>query len=281
MRRYGKSSAGLRSAFEVKVTKMHGARNDFVIIDRRNDGRADLVRFAKLACDRRAGIGADGVIAIESSSVADARMRTINADGSEAEMCGNGVRCAARWLDEAGEGARVTFETEAGLISTEIVSRGAEYAVRVAMGRPVISNDILRQAQDDNGEWFVDLGNPHVVLVRSSVEGVDLEAIAEELQKDSQFPDGTNVHVVALQDRRTIRVAHWERGVGLTMACGTGAVASAAVAIASGRASSPIEVFVPGGRLVVEWDGTGNAYLTGPAVRVFDTEVDFDDELAP
>jgi diaminopimelate epimerase len=286
---------------------MHGARNDFVIVDRRSDGPADLVRFAKWACDRRAGIGADGIIAIESSSVADARMRTINADGSEAEMCGNGVRCAARWLDEAGEGAGVTFETQAGLISTEIVSRGAEYAVRVAMGRPIITSDILRQAQDDTGSpnslvparsaalserseskgqddnaaWFVDLGNPHVVLVRSSVEGVDLERIAEEYQADSRFPDGTNVHVVAVEGQRAIRVAHWERGVGLTMACGTGAVACASVAIASGTATSPLEVFVPGGRLVVEWDGTGNAYLTGPAVRVFDTEVDLDDDLAP
>jgi diaminopimelate epimerase len=273
----------------MKVTKMHGARNDFVIVDRRSDGRAGLVRFAKWACDRRAGIGADGVIAIESSSIADARMRTINADGSEAEMCGNGVRCAARWLDEAGEGAHVTFETEAGLISTEIVSRGAEYAVRVAMGHPRIMplpSLVLRQArddkgQDDNGGWFVDLGNPHVVLVRSSVEGVDLEAIAQELQKDSRFPDGTNVHVVASEGRRTIRVAHWERGVGLTMACGTGAVACASVAIASRTATSPIEVFVPGGRLVVEWDGAGNAYLIGPAVRVFDTEVELDDERAP
>ncbi len=307
---------------------MHGARNDFVIVDRRGDGRADLVRFARWACDRRAGIGADGVIAIESSNVADARMRTINADGTEAEMCGNGIRCAARWLDEAGEGAGVTFETEAGLISTEIVSRGAEYAVRVAMGHPIISSLILRQdpddagrpnslvrarsavlserseskgqddkGQDDNGSpnslatarsaalsavegWFVDLGNPHVVLVRSSVESVDLERIAEDFQKNSRFPDGTNVHVVALEDRRTVRVAHWERGVGLTMACGTGAVACAAVAIASGTVTSPVEVFVPGGRLVVEWDGIGDAYLTGPAVRVFDTEVDLGDERA-
>ena len=270
---------------------MHGARNDFVIVDRRGDGRADLVRFARWACDRRAGIGADGVIAIESSNVADARMRTINADGTEAEMCGNGIRCAARWLDEAGEGAGVTFETEAGLISTEIVSRGAEYAVRVAMGHPRIT------ALDDDGSpnslatarsaalsavegWFVDLGNPHVVLVRSSVESVDLERIAEDFQKNSRFPDGTNVHVVALEDRRTVRVAHWERGVGLTMACGTGAVACAAVAIASGTVTSPVEVFVPGGRLVVEWDGIGDAYLTGPAVRVFDTEVDLGDERA-
>jgi diaminopimelate epimerase len=260
----------------MKVTKMHGARNDFVIVDRRSDERADLVRFAKWACDRRAGIGADGVIAIESSSVADARMRTINADGSEAEMCGNGIRCAARWLDEAGEGAGVTFETEAGLISTEIVSRGAEYAVRVAMGDPRIT-----QLSTPSAGWFVDLGNPHVVLVRSSVEGVDLESVAEEFQKDSRFPDGTNVHVVALEGQRTIRIAHWERGVGLTMACGTGAVACAAVSIASGTSTSPVEVFVPGGRLVVEWDGTGNAYLTGPAVRVFDTEVDLGNELAP
>jgi diaminopimelate epimerase len=264
----------------MKVTKMHGARNDFVIVDRRRGGRVDLARFAKWACDRRGGIGADGVIAIESSNVAGARMRTINADGSEAEMCGNGVRCAARWLDEAGEGANVTFETEAGLISTEIVSRGPEYAVRVAMGQPAISPFILRQAQDDNG-WFVDLGNPHVVLVRSSIDDVDLESAAEELQKDSRFSNGTNVHVAAQQGPRSIRVAHWERGVGLTMACGTGAVACAAVTIASGTATSPIEVFVPGGRLLVEWDGTRNAYLTGPAVRVFDAEVDLGSELAP
>jgi diaminopimelate epimerase len=256
----------------VKITKMHGARNDFVIVDRRDDGRVDLARFAKWACDRRAGIGADGVIAIESSRVAGARMRTINADGSEAEMCGNGVRCAARWLDEAGEGSSVTFETEAGLISTDIVSRGPEYAVRVAMGRPVIT--------PLNGEWFVDLGNPHVVLVRSSIDDLDLESTAEALQRDSRFPNGTNVHVAALEGGRSMRVVHWERGVGLTMACGTGAVACAAVAIASGMATSPVEVFVPGGRLLVEWDGTGNAYLTGPAVRVFDSEVGLDHELA-
>jgi diaminopimelate epimerase len=254
---------------------MHGARNDFVIVDRRRDERVDLARFAQWACDRRAGIGADGVIAIESSKAAVAGMRTINADGSEAEMCGNGVRCAARWLDEAGEGAGITFETEAGLISTEVVSRGAEYAVRVAMGRP----SITRLTKDDD-EWFVDLGNPHVVLVRSSIDDVDLESIAQEIQTDWRFTNGTNVHLAELRDRRSMRVAHWERGVGLTMACGTGAVACAAVAIANGTATSPVEVFVPGGRLVVEWDGTGNAYLTGPAVRVFDAEVDFDDELA-
>jgi diaminopimelate epimerase len=258
----------------ISVTKMHGARNDFVILDRRKEGRVDLALFARWVCDRRAGIGADGVIAIESSHIADARMRTINADGSEAEMCGNGIRCAARWLDEAGAGAGLTFETDAGLIATEILLRGPEYAVRVAMGRPVVTR--VR----DMG-WFVDLGNPHVVIVARSVDDVTLESVAEELQRDSRFPNGTNVHVAAPDGERGLRVRHWERGVGLTMACGTGAVACAAVAITNGAAVSPVEVFVPGGRLVVEWDGAGEARLTGPAIRVFDTEVDVGENSAP
>ncbi len=256
------------------ITKMHGARNDFVVLDRRKEGRGDLVRFARWACDRHAGIGADGLIAIEASKVAGARMRTINADGSEAEMCGNGIRCAARWLDEAGEGTSLTFETDAGIVATEIVARGREYSVRVAMGRPNLSE--LALAPGD-GTWFVDLGNPHVVLIRPDLEAVDLIEVAEGLQRDSRFPAGTNVHVMARLGERSLRVRHWERGVGLTLACGTGAVACAAVALRSGLAPGPIELFVPGGRLRVETDASGEAYLTGPAARVFDAEVEFDD----
>jgi diaminopimelate epimerase len=256
---------------------MHGACNDFVVLDRRAQPPADLVRFARWACDRRAGIGADGVIVIESSSFADALMRTINADGSEAEMCGNGVRCAARWLDENEKRDRITFETAAGLVATQIVARRPEYLVRVAMGCPAVEElepSSLHQA------WFVDLGNPHVVLVREDAAGVDLEEVAEALQRSSRFGAGTNVHVAAPQADGSIRVRHWERGVGITMACGTGAVACAAVAIQNGVAASPVTVFVPGGRLVVEWDGTGCAYLAGPAVRVFEAEVDALDDAA-
>ncbi len=260
----------------ISVTKMHGARNDFVILDRRKEPRGNLAPFAQWACDRHAGIGADGVIAIESSSIADARMRTINADGSEAEMCGNGIRCAARWLDEAGDGANLTFETSAGLIATEVVSRGREYAVRVAIGRPIVTGPVA----PFDGAWFVDLGNPHVAIVLRGIDDVNLEDVAEEIQRDARFPNGTNVHVVASLSERALRVRHWERGVGLTMACGTGAVACAAVAITAGTAASPVEVFVPGGRLLVEWDGSGDARLTGPAVRVFDTEVDVGEEPA-
>jgi diaminopimelate epimerase len=256
---------------------MHGARNDFVVLDRRSDGRPDLTRFARWACDRQAGIGADGVIAIESSSAADVRMRTINSDGSEAEMCGNGIRCAARWLDEAGDGGRLAFETAAGLVSTEIVSRAPQYAVRVSMGRPSVGEIALATGEKAR---FVDLGNPHVVLVRPDVDAFDLERAALELQKDARFKRGVNVHVMMPRGARSVRVRHWERGVGLTLACGTGAVACATVALRDGAAAAPVEVFVPGGRLVVEFNTGGDTYLTGPAVRVFDAEVEYDDDAA-
>jgi diaminopimelate epimerase len=254
----------------VALTKMHGARNDFVILDRRTSFVDDLDAFARWACDRRAGIGADGLIALEASSSSGIAMRTINADGSEAEMCGNGIRCAARWLDEAGEGDRITFETGAGNICTEVVAREPEYLVRVSMPAPRIA---ARSIQSLGDAFLVDLGNPHLVLFRDDVYDVDLEAFAPSLQNDSQFAKGTNVHVAAVEGPNRLRLRHWERGVGLTMACGTGAVAAAAAAIESRRVTSPVEALVPGGRLVVEWDGKGAAGLTGPAVRVFDTDV--------
>jgi diaminopimelate epimerase len=262
----------------IAVTKMHGARNDFVVVDRRRKRNGNLPSFARWACDRHAGIGADGVIAIESSGLADARMRTFNADGSEAEMCGNGIRCAVRWLDEIEARESWTFETDAGLIPTQIVSRGREYGVRVAMGRPRIDQIFLSTLGSAS---FVELGNPHVVFFRPGVDDLDLEIAGRQLQRDTAFPNGTNVHVAAHSEEGSLRVRHWERGVGLTMACGTGAVACATVAIRNGMAASPVELFVPCGRLTFEWNGNGIAYLTGPAVRVFDTEVDVEDEIAP
>jgi diaminopimelate epimerase len=253
----------------MRVAKMHGARNDFVVVDARNEPLGDPASFARWACDRRAGIGADGCILLASSRVADIRMRTINADGSEAEMCGNGVRCAARWLDEAGEGERIAFETEAGVVQTEIIAREPEYLVRVTMGAPRVerlSPAVLSEAS------FVEIGNPHVVVFRSDLAAIDLEGIAVGLQKMPLFSGGTNVHVAVAWGERTLRVRHWERGVGVTMACGTGAVACAAAGIERGLVASPVEVLVPGGRLSVQWDGS-DAYLTGPAVRVFNAEV--------
>jgi diaminopimelate epimerase len=251
------------------VTKMHGTRNDFVILDLRTAHVDDVAAFGRWICDRHAGVGADGLIVLETSSLADVRMRVINADGSEAEMCGNGVRCAARWLDEAGEGDAVRFDTLAGIVETRVIAREPEYLVRVAMSAPRTALTHVPHLDDAR---YVDLGNPHVVIVRDSVDDLELSMIANGLQTMPLFPDGTNVHIAAV-DGGALRVRHWERGVGLTMSCGTGAVACAVTAIGQGLLSSPVDVLVPGGRLVVEWDGGSEVSLTGPAVRVFDTEV--------
>ncbi len=249
---------------------MHGARNDFIVLDQRRARLDELAGFARWACDRRGGIGGDGLIAIEESSQADVRMRVLNADGSEAEMCGNGIRCAARWLDETGEGDRIRFETLGGIVETAIVAREPEYLVRVAMKAPRVSPEPVRFMEEAR---LVDVGNPHVVLFRDRVDDIDLTMLATRLQTTGGFPNGTNVHLAAIDGDNALRARHWERGVGLTMACGTGAVACAAAAIERKLLRSPVEVLVPGGRLVVEWNGAGQTFLTGPAVRVFDTVV--------
>jgi diaminopimelate epimerase len=196
-------------------------------------------------------------------------MRVINADGSEAEMCGNGVRCVARYIDEKTPADAVRIETLAGIIEAGIVTRGETYQVRVRMGVP--------EHQGTGGfggdAAVVSVGNPHLVLFLKPAQEIDLEREGESLQRHSAFPAGVNLHAVRVLDERTLDVRHYERGAGLTMACGTGAVASAAAAIVRNAAKSPVTVRVPGGELIVEWDGKNDAYLTGPAVHVFNTEV--------
>jgi diaminopimelate epimerase len=253
----------------IALTKMHGTENDFVVIDVRAQTLAHPEAFARRVCDRRTGVGADGLLALEKPTQSGAviAMRVLNADGSSAEMCGNGIRCAARWLYEAGEGAAIAFETAAGIVRTNVESAEPEFLVRVAMGRA-----IPERLEGNPDAWFVDLGNPHVVLVRTSTDEPELGSYARALQNDRRFPNGTNVHAAVLHDRH-LDVLHWERGVGHTRACGTGAVASAAVAALTWRHRDPIDVHVPGGRLTVEWADDGSAILIGPAVRVFDTAV--------
>ncbi len=160
-------------------------------------------------------------------------MLTINADGSEAEMCGNGIRCAARWLDETGHAGPIAFESGGAIVRAEIVAREPEYLVRVAMGRPRIRPIALPRLDEAS---FVDLGNPHVVAFVAEVEAVDLASLAaRHPRRNRRLPSGTNVHVAATLSGDSMRVRHWERGVGLTMACGTGAVACAAVALRAWR----------------------------------------------
>ena len=252
----------------VAVAKMHGARNDFVVVDARTQHVGDPVEFARAVCDRHTGIGADGLLLIEDGEPF-LSMRVINADGSEAEMCGNGVRCVARYLDERQEGADQTIATKAGPIATSVMVRGPVYRVRVDMGIP----RILDLALPWPHAVAVDTGNPHLVLFVSSFDEIDLSELGERLQYDPLFPDGVNVHLAAIDDLHTIDVRHYERGVGLTMACGTGAVASAKAAIARGVAQSPVTVYVPGGELLIEFTENGSALMTGPAERVFDTTI--------
>jgi diaminopimelate epimerase len=243
---------------------MHGAGNDFVVFDARSNPGENLGALARGVCDRHTGIGADGLLAIATSNQANVAMRTFNPDGSEAEMCGNGIRCAARWLDEGGEGERLAFETGAGIVRTEVVARDPEYLVRASLPLP----RIVRDAVADLGDAVVvDTGNPHLVLFR---DGAELGTLGPRLQSDPRFPGGVNVHAVTVDTPHRLRVRHWERGAGATQACGTGAVAAVVAAIARGYVSSPVDVIVPGGKLVVEI-GCDGARLVGPSVRVFDT----------
>jgi len=257
----------------VPVTKLHGTQNDFVLIDERIARVADYQTFARLVCDRHAGVGADGLLVALPSVSADVRMRILNADGSEAEMCGNGIRCLARYLHDAGavEGLRV--ETVSGIIATQVLLRHQRpYDVRVNLGVPRI--ETVAEVED---ALFVWVGNPHVVIFPSKLDDVDLDIVGPELA--AKIPGGANVHACVRVGPRQLSVRHFERGVGKTLACGTGAVAAAAAARVRGDVQCPVEVTVPGGSLLVEWDGSGDAFLTGPAVRVFDTQIDVPDAV--
>jgi diaminopimelate epimerase len=250
----------------VAVTKLHGTFNDFVVLDQRNPAQskvADLSAFARKVCDRRGGVGADGLLVLLAADRAYARMRVINADGSEAEMCGNGMRCAIRYLSERGEGEHFEIETLAGIIVADVLEKGEAYEIRLNLGTPAFEQ---RELPFPNAS-YVRMGNPHVVIFEDSLDAIDLIAVGRQMSD-------VNVHLAVPVDRHRIDVRHHERGVGMTYACGTGAASAAVAAIERGIADSPVDVHVPGGRLRIEWDGSNEVFLTGPAVRVFDAEVE-------
>lgn len=252
----------------VPVIKTNGTGNDFVLVDERQTPLADPVAFARRVCDRAHGIGADGVLLVGPSERYDARMRIINADGSEAEMCGNGMRCVGRYLDEHDGRAAATVETLAGPIGTRVVDR-APYRIEVEMGEPVVGvpHDVAGFRATPVG-----LGNPHVVIEVEDVDAIDLATVGPRIERDPRYPQGTNVHFVQ-RDGDGWRVRHWERGAGATQACGTGAVATAAVLIADHEAESPVSLRVPGGTLDVAWKPGQRATLTGDAVQEYHTTV--------
>ncbi len=258
--------------------KMHGTQNDFVLLDERPPHYEDYERLAREICDRGTGMGADGLLVVLDSEAGDAAMRIFNADGSEAEMCGNGVRCVARYLAERGFGEAFTIVTRAGAIETQILSRQRdEYWVRVNMGVPEFPDDGEEQSITlSDRTWTyvaVSLGNPHIVVPVPSVQTVDVESLGSALATHERFPDGTNVHFVEQTGRKTLSVRHYERGVGITKACGTGAVASAAAFIKRGALRNPATIIVPGGLLAVSWEPGGPAFLEGPAVVEYERTI--------
>jgi diaminopimelate epimerase len=252
----------------VPVVKMNGTHNEFVLVDARTSPLPDPIAFAQRVCDRERGLGADGLLLLLASSQADARMRVINADGSEAEMCGNGMRCVARYLDEHDGRADAVVETLAGPVATRVVSR-EPYTIAERMGTPQVG------APHEVAGFRaipVDVGNPHVVIFVDDLAAIALTELGPRIERDPRYPHGTNVHFVQIEPGR-LRVRHWERGAGATAACGTGAVACAAVAVATRGWQSPVQLAVPGGTLIVEWTPGEAATLIGDAVLEFTTTI--------
>jgi len=265
------------SARAVIARKVHGAENTFVLLDERPPRFTRYDELARTLCLPAGPMdGADGLLVIAAAaggSDAIAEMRVYNADGSEAEMCGNGVRCVARYLAEGGAGSAFGIATLAGRIDVRILAQ-EPFSARVDIGLVRFPRAGAEEAFDALGATWrfydVSLGNPHAVIFVPDVEAVDLAALGVAAQNLARFPEGTNVHVAQVQDATTLRVRHFERGVGLTQACGTGAVACAAAAVEARGVRSPVAVRVPGGTLGVLWRRGETARLSGGAETLFE-----------
>jgi diaminopimelate epimerase len=255
-----------------RFLKMHGLGNDFVVLDARVEKVAMDAARARAIADRRTGVGCDQVILLEPSDVADLRMRIWNADGGEVEACGNATRCVALLGAE-------TIETLGGVLKAKADGAGAT----IDMGAPrlrwdeiplayAIDASAMPVAWEDLEEPFaVNVGNPHVVFFVEDADAVDLARLGPLIEQDPLFPERVNVNVASIAGG-AIELRVWERGAGLTLACGTGACATAVAAIGRGLAKSPVEVRLPGGTLTIEWSPGESIRMTGPASHVFSGE---------
>ncbi len=279
------------------IVKMHGAANDYVYVDCFTEPvPADPAGIAPRISDRHRGVGGDGLVLVEPSDRADARMRMFNADGSEDEMCGNAVRCVDHMLVARGraEEGPVTIETGRGVLALELTRTGPRASrVRVDMGAPILAAaeipvavpgdrvvDVACPALGPEQPWWracgldprmtcVSMGNPHLVLFCRDVAAVPLEAVGPGLETHAIFPRRINVHVVEVLGPAHVRMRTWERGSGVTMACGTGAAAVCVAGALSGRTGRTVAADLPGGRLDLEWSPSGHVFMTGPAEEVF------------
>lgn len=265
----------------MQITKMHGLGNDFIISMPFNGSYADA---ARALCKRRTSVGADGLIIVEPSQVADVRMRIFNADGSEAEMCGNGIRCFARYVYDRGifKKPEMSVETLAGIISAKvIVENGLVTGVRVNMGKgmytgcdvPVYVEDAQNFRIEGEGYGFdaaaMRMGVPHTVIFTDNLDNIDIDYHGAQIESHGLFPEHTNVNFAQIKGDRIV-MRTFERGAGRTMACGTGATATALLAYRKGLIGNKVTVELEAGELIIDIDEDLTAHMTGRADYVFE-----------
>ena len=276
----------------MKFSKMHGAGNDYLYIDARSQSR-DWPALSVAMSDRHTGVGSDGIILILPSDKADLRMRMFNADGSEGEMCGNGIRCFVRYALDQGivspDKTPVSVETLAGVLEVKpIWENGIMSRARVGMGEPIlrpeeipvdltgqelVMDHTIRVDGHSFDLTFVSMGNPHAVaFIDEPVDDVRLADIGPMVEHHSLFPKRVNFEICNVVDRSRIKTRVWERGSGITMACGTGACAVAVAARLHGYVGDESTIELPGGDLKVTWPGQGEVVLEGPVAQVFEGE---------
>jgi diaminopimelate epimerase len=272
----------------MNFTKLHGLGNDFIVVAGKNELPEGVDQLAIQLCDRNFGIGADGLVFILPSVKADYLMRIINSDGSEAEQCGNAIRCVAKYVYDHGmiDKKEITFETiGAGRQQVQLnVVDGAVATVRVDMGAPILNGlkvptivdqePVIDYPIEVDGREFrftaVSMGNPHCVIYVDDADGFDLAAWGPKLEMHPMFPKRINVEFTSVKSRSFADMRVWERGAGPTLACGTGACATLVASVLNGLMERTATVSLKGGDLLIEWnEGDNHVYMTGPAVEVF------------
>ena len=276
-----------------KFTKWQGCGNDFVLFDCLQDDIEDYASVARKVCDRHYGVGADGILVVLPSAQADFRMRIFNTDGSEAEMCGNGIRCFARYLYDFGltKETRFTVETGAGILVPEIVLEGGKVkGIKVDMGEPhllgeeipVVGFDgskVIDKSMSVDGQEYhftaVSMGNPHCVIFVDDAENFPIYELGHKFEEHALFPKKTNTEFVEVKDRQHVRMRVWERGAAVTLACGTGSCATVVAGILNGKLDRAVatEVELDGGKLSIHWANDNHVFMTGPAELVFSGEL--------
>lgn len=282
----------------MKFTKMHGIGNDYVYVNCFEESVKNPAEVSKFVSDRHFGIGSDGLILISPSAIADFRMNIYNADGSQAEMCGNGIRCVAKYVYDYGltDKTEISVETLAGIKYLRLqVENGKVASVEVNMGAPILEPKEIPVAVEESpvvnvpvevkGKIYhmtcVSMGNPHAIIFMNNVKDLDIAAIGPYFENHTVFPKRTNTEFVEVLDRNTVNMRVWERGSDETLACGTGACATTVACILNDKTENEFTVHLLGGDLKIRWDREANqVYMTGPATVVFDGEITLPDGIA-